>query len=272
MTPIQTIRFLGKMTQINNESYEDTIKRLPDGSVNLVITSPPYNMTKRKGGNADTGRYDVYTDWKTEEEYFDFTMSLFNGLERVVVPDGVVLYNFSYSIENPSLPYKLVTEIEKRSAWRLVDTICWEKNSGLPFPANKYRLSRKWEFVWVFCKSDHIDNFFIDKGVSKVSEKTGQTYYNVHYNYIKAKNNDAPTPELNQATFSSQLVIDLLNIYGGRGERFVVYDPFMGTGTTAVGCLMSDKKPSCIGSEISKAQCEYAENRIKNLLDIQKPL
>lgn len=254
------------MVQIKNESYEETLKGFPDGYVNLVITSPPYNMTKRKGGNADTGRYDVYQDWKTEEEYLDFTMSLFNELERAMSQDGVILYNFSYSIENPSLPYKLVAEIEKRSSWRLVDTICWEKTCGLPFPANKYRLSRKWEFIWVFCRESHIDNFFIDKGISKVSEKTGQIYYNVYYNIIKAKNNDCATPKLNQATFSSQLVVDLLNIYGGWGEDFIVYDPFMGTGTTAVGCLKSEKKPSCIGSEISKAQCDYAEERIKEFL------
>ena len=42
-------------------------------TVDIVLTSPPYNMTKRKGGNADTGRYDVYkNDFLSEEDYIDF--------------------------------------------------------------------------------------------------------------------------------------------------------------------------------------------------------
>ena len=247
---------------IYNEDCFDTMSKMKDNGINLILTSPPYNMTKRKGGYADTGRYDVYKDWKTEEEYLDFTCQLFTDFYRIVKDDGVVLYNFGYSIENPALPYKMVTDIVEKTGWRLVDTICWKKKSGLPFPANKYRLSRTWEFVFVFAKKGHENDFFTDKGVSSVSEKTGQTYYNIFYNFIDAKNNDSKTPKLNQATFSSDLVVKLLEIYGGR-EDFIVYDPFMGTGTTAVGCILSEKHPSYIGSEISSEQVDYSLERIE---------
>ena len=93
-----------QLNKIYNEDCFDTMKKMDDKSVNLILTSPPYNMTKRKGGYADTGRYDVYNDWKTEEEYLKFTTDLFNEFGRVVVDNGVVLYNFGYSIENPALP------------------------------------------------------------------------------------------------------------------------------------------------------------------------
>ncbi len=247
---------------IYNEDCFDTMKRMEDKSINLILTSPPYNMTKRKGGYADSGRYDVYKDWKTEEEYLEFTKNVFDEFNRIVVDNGAVLYNFGYSIENPALPYKLVTEIVEKTNWRLVDTICWKKSSGLPFPANKCRLSRTWEFVFVFAKDGMTNNFFIDKGIASVSEKTKQTYYNVFYNFVEARNNDEKTSKLNQATFSSELVIKLLNLYAD-SKDFVVYDPFMGTGTTAVGCILSEKCPIYIGSEISSEQVKYSLERIK---------
>ena len=256
-----------KLNTIYNEDCFDTMKRMENESVNLILTSPPYNMTKRKGGYADTGRYDVYNDWKTEEEYIDFTENLFNEFSRIVTMDGVVLYNFGYSIENPALPYKLVANIVENTDWRLVDTICWKKKSGLPFPANKCRLSRTWEFIFVFAKQISMDDFYIDKGVASVSEKTGQKYYNVFYNFIEARNNDEKTSKLNQATFSSELVTKLLDLYAGKD--FVVYDPFMGTGTTAVGCLKSEKHINYIGSEISEEQVKYSQERIDKINNVK---
>lgn len=252
---------------IYNENCLDTMKNnIKEKSIDIVITSPPYNMTKRKGGISDSGRYDVYTDWKTEEEYCNWTCDIFNSFEKVVKDNGVVLYNFSYSIENPSLPYKLVSVIEQNTNYRLVDTIIWKKKTAMPFPANKYRLSRSFEFVFVFTNKDFMNNYTNNRRIKSVSEKTGQTYYDVQYNFIEAANNDGKC-SLNQATFSSGLVIKLLEMYCNGEEKRLVYDPFMGTGTTAVGCIKYDageNKIEYVGSEISEKQCEYADERIKD--------
>ena len=256
-----------ELNTIYNEDCFDTMKRMGDKSINIILTSPPYNMTKRKGGYADSGRYDVYKDWKTEEEYLEFTKNVFDEFNRIIVDNGVVLYNFGYSIENPALPYKLVTEIVEKTNWRLVDTICWKKSSGLPFPANKCRLSRTWEFIFVFAKQDRINDFFINKGITSVSKKTKQTYYNVFYNFIEARNNDEKTSKLNQATFSSELVSKLLKLYADKD--FIVYDPFMGTGTTAIGCLKSEKPINYVGSEISEEQVKYSQERINKISNVK---
>jgi DNA modification methylase len=247
-----------EINKIYNEDCFITMSNMEDNLVDIVMTSPPYNMTARKGGYSDSGRYDVYEDWMTESEYIDFTIRLFNNFDRVVKENGVVLYNFSYSIENPSLPYKLVAEIVDKTEWCIADTIMWKKGSGLPFPANERRLSRNWEFVWVFVRKNEIDTFKCNKGVKSISEKTGQKYYNVFYNYIEAKNNDGKTHGLNQATYSTDLCTKLFDIYADDG--YVVYDPFMGTGTTANACVLNGL--NYIGSELSTKQCEYAENRI----------
>lgn len=249
-----------EINKIYNEDCKLTMSRMEDNSIDIVTTSPPYNMTQRKGGNADTGRYDVYQDWMSENEYIENTVSVFNSFNRIIKKNGIVLYNFSYSIENPSLPYKLISNIEELTNWSLVDTIIWKKAFGLPFPANERRLSRNWEFVWVFARKNEINTFNCNKGVKSVSEKTGQKYYNVFYNFVEAKNNDAKTLKLNQATYSSELCEKLFDIYGT--DDYIVYDPYIGTGTTAVACRK--KNMLYIGSEISNDQCNYAEERLKN--------
>jgi len=234
--------------------------RVPAGTVDLVLTSPPYNMTKRKGGDADSGRYDVYRDWKSEPDYIKWTQSLFAGFDTILKKNGVVLYNFNYSIENPSLPYKLVTEICNGTPFDLVDTIVWKKSNGMPFAANQRRLARNWEFVWVFARKNEVNTFDCNKGVSKIGSQ-GQTYYNIVYNFVEAKNNDGVKQKLNQAVYSTELCRKLLSIYAKPGS--VIYDPFMGIGTTAVSALMEGCE--YIGSEISKNQVELATSRLKGI-------
>ena len=90
------------------------------------------------------------------------------------------------------------------------------------------------------------------------ARKTGQTIYKNYYNFIEAKNNDGPN-KLNKATYSSDLCNQLLSLYFKKGD--VIYDPFNGTGTTGVACLHLGMK--YIGSEISKAQCDYSIERLE---------
>lgn len=247
---------------IYNEDCNVTISdRIDDSSIDLVLTSPPYNMTKRKGGCADTGRYDVYKDWKDEGDYINDTISLFESFDNIIKKNGVVLYNFSYSVNNPSLPYKVVAEIVKRTSWELADTIVWKKKSCIPTPGVPRKLTRSWEFVWVFCRKQEKDTFNVYKGVKTISPKNGQKFYNVFYNFIDAKNNDGKTNSINQATYSTELCEKLFRLYAKEGD--VVYDPFMGTGTTAVAC--KKKGLHYIGSEISEQQCIYANERIEKL-------
>ena len=142
----------------------DIMKEVSNNSVDLIITSPPYNMTKRKGGYADKiKRYDEYIDWKPENEYIDWMIKVFNNFDKVLNDYGVILFNFSYSIENPSLPFKLINSILENTNFTLIDTIIWKKKNGIPFPANKHRLSRIWEFIFVIVKKGYENNFNIHK-------------------------------------------------------------------------------------------------------------
>jgi DNA modification methylase len=236
------------------------MKDLPEKSIDLVLTSPPYNHTPRRGGNADkSDRYDLYTDWLSEEEYLEFTKQIFKGFEKVLIDKGVVLYNFGYSVENPTLPYLIVSHIYNNTNFCLADTIMWEKAHAIPHPASYNRLHRLWEFVFVFTRKKDLKKFNCYKPVTTVSEKTGQKYYQVVPNILKAKHNDGKC-ELNQATFSTDFCLELFNTYATSG--YTIYDPFMGTGTTGVAC--KKKGYNFIGSEISSLQCDYAEERINS--------
>jgi site-specific DNA-methyltransferase (adenine-specific)/modification methylase len=141
----------------------------------------------------------------------------------------------------------------------LADTIVWKKSNSIPHPASYNRLNRCYEFVYVICRQKELSTFQCNKKVVKVSPKN-QKYYEIIDNIIFAKNNDGSTP-LNKATYSSELCDQLLKIYSSENE--IVYDPFMGTGTTAISCINNNLK--YIGSEISKDQVEFSNERIKNV-------
>lgn len=248
-----------ELNHIYNEDCFQTMCKMVENNIKVdtILCSPPYNMTHRKGGFADTGRYDVYEDWKTEEDYLKWTIDLFNKFDLILNKQRAIIYNFSYSIENPSLPYKLVTEIVNNTNFDIVDTIIWKKKCGLPFPANGKRLSRNWEYVFVFVRKDEVNTYENNRRVKSVSAKTNQKYYEAIYNFVEAKNNDGKCP-YNQATYSTELCDKLLDIY--TQDNWIVYDPFMGSGTTAVSC--NKRNLNYIGSEISSQQVEYANQRI----------
>lgn len=252
---------MNKVNFIHNGDCVEFMRNSGD-LVDLILTSPPYNMTKRPGGDADSGRYDEYEDWKEADEYLDWSVDLFHNFDDCLVDNGAVLYNFSYSIENPSFPYQLVAEIVSQTNFVLADTIIWKKKSSMPYPASPNRLQRIFEFVFVFVRQTEMNSFTTNKQISKVSP-TGQKYYTPVMNFIEAKNNDGATKDINQATFSTDLVTQLLTTYAKPEKSFVVFDPFMGTGTTAKGCI--EYGCSYVGTETSKTQCEYANDRLQKL-------
>ena len=88
------------MQEINTIYNEDCLQTMQRFSklnlIDIVLTSPPYNMTERKGGESDSGRYDVYEDWMSEEEYIDWTIRLFEGFDNILKPNRSVIYTFSY--------------------------------------------------------------------------------------------------------------------------------------------------------------------------------
>ena len=152
----------------------------------------------------------------------------------------------SYSSMNTELMFKTVSSIFEETNFTLADDIIWKKKTAIPNNVSKNKLTRITEHIFIFCREKEFKTFNSNKKVVGIS-KTGQKIYDNIYNYIEAKNNDGSC-KLNKATYSTELVNKLINIY--IKSKSIIYDPFMSTGTTAISCLEND----CyyIGSEISK--------------------
>lgn len=199
----------------------------------------------------------------TQNEYCNWCIELFNTFDKVLNENGVILWNVSYGSdgtvnkESVGLIWLAIADIIRNTNFTVADRIIWKKNSALPNNVSKNKLTRIVEDIFVFCRKDEYKTFNANKEISSVG-KNGQTFYKNYFNFIEAKNNDGSC-KLNKATYSSDLCKQLLKLYAKTNT--IVYDPFMGTGTTGIACEELDL--TCYGSELSAQQVEFAENRLK---------
>jgi len=250
--------------KIYNENNIITMKRIDNNSINGIITSPPYNVaTKRKDNYYNNGYSDI--DNLTEEEYLDTRIKEFKEFERMVKNDGVILYNISYQKENPILPTLLISKIHNETNLTIADIICWKKSNSIPFQSSSNKLSRLSELIYVIVNKDYLHTFKANKEISKINEKTGQKFFKHYTNVIEARNNDSKKAK-NKATYSTELVEKLIHIYFP--QKSIIYDPFIGIGTTAKGCI--SKGCYFIGSELSKEFFEEMKLNINEYIKQRK--
>ena len=134
------------------------MKQLDDNSIDLVITSPPYNTGSRDDCMINS-KYINFDDNKTEEEYIFWTVELFKYLEKIVSDKGVVCYNLSYSTKYPQLMYEVIFNIIQSTNFKIYDTIVWKKKSAVPLSSHKKGLTRICEFVFIFSKSSDYNTY-----------------------------------------------------------------------------------------------------------------
>jgi len=250
-----------EINRIYCEKNTVTMKNIDKGVIDLVVTSPPYNIIRPN--STDRG-YDLYKDGMSNDEYIGWTLDIFKGFNDILSKNGVVLYNMSYGTENTILMSLVIADIIRKSDFTLADIIVWKKQTATPNNVSHNKMTRIVEYVYVFCRKEEFSTFNCNKKELSKRE-TGQSIYENVFNFINAKNNDGST-DLNKATFSSEFVRKLLSMYAKKDS--LVYDPFMGTGSTAVACIIDEHR--YLGSEISEEQCKYAEKRIKPLLSQTK--
>lgn len=257
---------------IYNSDCNNIIQNCIDAkSIDLVLTSPFYNTNKKQGKkktlqNTITKgyvylRYDTHVDNLTDDEYCSFTKRLFDGFDTILKNNGVVLYNLSYGNNNREGMFKCINTILAETNFTIADVICWKKKSALPNNCSPNKLTRICEFIYVFCRKEEINTFHCNKEIISY-RSTGQKSYSNLFNFIEAKNNDESCP-YNKATFSSELVEKLLRMYCPK--KGLVFDPFMGSGSTAIGCLRYGA--DYIGSDISENQCRWAQERTKRFIN-----
>ena len=258
-----------ELNKIYNEDCLTFIPKMDDSSIDLVMTSPPYNTSRKSTSERAMKNHEVryvtdtYMDDRTPEEYIQWCVDIFNSLEPKLKPNGIIAWNVSYSsdatqgADNMDVEWLTIADIIRNTPFSVCEHITWKKKNSIPNNVSPNKLDRICEDVFIFCRRSEVRTYHANKKVVSTMP-SGQKVYKPIRNYIEAPNNNG-ADELNKATYSIELCTEIFKIYAPKGGT--VYDPFMGSGTTAVAAIENNLK--YLGTEISKAQVDGANKRIK---------
>jgi site-specific DNA-methyltransferase (adenine-specific) len=228
------------------------MKEMDDSSVDLVITSPPYNMNLRITNGRYHSRqvtkelstkYSNFSDNMPIEDFYNFHVKVLEELIRV---SNIVFYNIQIVTGSKRAFFKIIGEMNEF----LKDIIVWDKTHGQP-AIGKQVLNRQSELLLIFEKDYPISRQFRKTGYFDRGTLTDM--WSIPRAYQKSNENGAVFPE--------ELVEKVLINFTKEGD--LVYDPFFGTGTT--GAVAKKMGRRYIGSEISKEYVKIARDRIKKI-------
>jgi len=245
-----------KLNKIYHEDCLSTLKKMKDDSVDLVITSPPYNMNLRirKGEYCSrqivkeiSTKYTEFDDNLPIDEYSKLHTEVLKELLRV---SELIFYNIQIVTGSKRSIFKMIGEFSEH----LKDIIVWDKGNAQP-SIQKQVLNRRTELILVFDK---------DYPVSRQYRKRGKFKRGTLDDIWEIKRERSRGGENHGAVFPQALVAKILENFSQKGD--VIYDPFMGTGTTAVVAKRLNRK--FIGSEISQKYIKIANQRLKESEDL----
>ena len=257
----------------------DVMSSMDENFVDIVITSPPYGTCRSETFSKESSqkrkynmRYDEFVEDRTPEEYCQWSVDVFNAIDLVLKKNRIVLYNFGLGndghTEYTSYDwFNTVKSVIDGTPFTVADVLVWKKRSALPNNTSPNKSTRICEPVIVFCRKDELMSFPSNKKVVN-QFATGQNLYSPFYNIFEARNNDGSC-ELNKATFSTQFVDRLIDLYVPDEQRngWTVLDPFSGTGTTGISAIAHGMR--YVGIELSRQQCEYAVSRLSNGIQME---
>ncbi len=234
---------------------EDILKKLPDNSVDLIFTSPPYNF------GLDYESHEDGIDWNA---YFDKLFKIFKECIRVLKYGGRIIVNVQPLFSDYIPIHHIISNffMENKLIWK--GEIIWDKHNynckytawgSWKSPSNPY-LKYTWEFLEVFSKGT-----LKHEGKRELADITADEFKK----WVYAKWDIPPETKMKKyghpAMFPEELVERVLKLFSYRGD--VVLDPFGGVGTTCVVAKKLGRRYLCI--DISKEYCKKAEERIKKV-------
>jgi site-specific DNA-methyltransferase (adenine-specific)/modification methylase len=236
--------------KIFNEDCIETLKRLKDNSIDCVITSPPYNMNLRIRNGKYCSRqivkeistkYSNFSDNLPIDEYNKFHTSVLKELLRV---SKVVFYNIQIVTGSKRSIFKMIGDFNEY----LKDIIVWDKCVAQP-AMQKQVLNKRTELILVFETDYPISRQF---KYGQFERGTLQDIWQIKRGKKISKNHGA--------TFPEELVGKILENFTVEGD--IIYDPFMGVGTTAIVAKRMNRK--YLGSEINQEYYQLILERLKN--------
>jgi len=250
----------------------ELMKEIPDDFIDLTVTSPPYDNLRTYNGNIKHWSFEKFK--AIAKELYRVTKQ--GGVVVWIVADATIKGSETGTSFRQALYFKEV-------GFNLHDTMIWSKPSFTAVGALKTRYAQTFEYMFVFSKGKiKTFNALKDrKTTSRSKDKhgmirqkdgsfrpmsnRGKQYgeFGIRYNVW-----DMPPVMSNiertghPAQFPEQLAKDHILSWSNEGD--VVLDPFMGSGTTAIACINTNR--NYIGFEIDKHYCDIANERIQKAL------
>jgi len=237
----------------------EVLKRLPEGFVDLIITSPPYNVGKMYG--------EAVNDTKSYEEYLEFAKSWLERAYRVLKYGGRIAVNVPSCIQQSTKSKYAYMAFDYVRLMREVgfidmDWIVWVKTAnGLPVekdtawgswcsPSHPY-VRDACEYVIVMAKGSkkRVDR----RGKNDITPEEFMQFTTNVWMIPPARDKEHP------AVFPKELPYRLMKLYTWQGD--VVLDPFLGSGTTLIVGLELGRR--VVGIEVEERWCEVAVRRLK---------
>jgi len=269
-----TFHFVTKF-ELRHEDCIEGMSPLADESVDVVVTSPPYNLGIT---------YGKYSDRQDRQSYLRWCHEWAEQVRRILKPTGSFFLNIGAAPSNPMLPHEMV--IELRDLFVLQNTIHWIKSITIEDREGEVRsyghfkpISSKrfvndcHEYVFHFTKTGRVELDRLSIGVPYQDKSNiarwshtrgsdlrcrGNTWF-IPYQTIQSRAKERPHP----ATFPVQLAELCIKLHGpaGAGRIQTMLDPFLGIGNSAVAAQRCSVK-RFIGFEIDESYLTEAKRRL----------
>ncbi|MDB4860187.1 site-specific DNA-methyltransferase [Alphaproteobacteria bacterium] len=242
------------LNKVYNEDCLKTLKKIPDNFIDTVITSPPYNMNLRIRNGKYCSRqivkeistkYDDFADNLPIEDYFNLHCTIIDELLRT---SNRIFYVIQIVTGSKRAIFKMIGKYSEK----LKDIIVWDKKVGQPAIGEQV-MNRRTELILVF-----ENDYPISRQFRNAPFKRGTL------NDIWEIGRERSKTEKHGAIFPEKLVQTIIENF--TNENDIIYDPFLGTGTTAVIAKKLNRR--FLGSEISKQFYKISQKRIKEAEDL----
>lgn len=219
--------------------------KIPPGFIDLVITSPPYNIKNSTGNGLKDGRggkwasaglqkgYTNHDDCMPHEKYVKWQRESLEKMMQIIPDTGAIFYNHKWRVQDGVLQDRQ----DIVSGFPVRQIIIWKRKGGLNF--NPGYFLPTYEVIYVIAKPKF-------KLIPKANA------YGDVWEFTQEMKNDHP------AAFPVSLIDRIVCSTNAK----TILDPFMGSGTTAISAINFKRK--YVGIDISPEYCEMARERIKN--------
>jgi len=233
-----------EVNKIYCESNTETMSRMEDNSVDYVLTSPPYNIFNPRNVSGSK-KYKEFEDVFDKNDYFEQQKNLIEELLRVT--KNHIFYNIQMVSGNKVALHKLIGHF----AENIKEVIIWQKNGQ---PAVREQVFNScFEYIIIFSNNEADRRTFNDSNFARGTQS----------NVLKIKSpNSNPYADIHKAIMPLDIPRYFMQNFGK--ENDIWYDPYMGTGTTAIGALMEKKQ--FIGSEICQEYIDLSNKRLEPYL------